>query len=731
MGMVEQPYEYRRRELVEPDWTRFPGWAGVTQADWDSAQWQRVNCVRNIKQLRALMGDLLDERFYDDLARDQSERATMSMLVPPQMLNTMVPGTGSGDGAMPSAGADFTAAFYADPIRRYMLPVFSDRRTDWPSHPHASRDSLHEHDMWVAEGLTHRYPTKVLAELLPTCPQYCGHCTRMDLVGNSTPQVAKLKFDLKPVDRYAAMLDYLRSSPVVRDVVVSGGDVANMPWKNLEAFVDQLLDIDNIRDIRLATKALMGLPQHWFADDVVEGVGRVSAKARARGVSLAIHTHVNNAQSLTPSVARASKAMLDAGVRDVRNQGVLMRGVNDSTEQLLDLCFALSDGAQITPYYFYMCDMIPFAEHWRLSLAEAQHLQHSIMGYLPGFSTPRIVCDVPFVGKRWVHQVEDYDTERGISLWRKNYRTSIEGDDTDALSREYVYYDPIYTLPESGQKWWHKSVDQDALLADSTQQAATQPGRLRVPARLTHGALAQGRRRSDDAGDASRSTAPGCRTAAHPYDHDRQRPSFGLEAAALLGVPTRTASSRPCSSDTAPDSPWASSRSTAQLDLKALASALGVKSVTMADPLAAERSTGYVVGGISPVGQKRALPTVLDETAYGFETVFVSGGRRGFDIELSPIDLARVTGALRAADRTLAEQRRSRERVLLVVLLARGGRGAAPLPRRRQHDRRVRRDVGGRPDAREQVLEVARRADAHLEDVALDTRRRSGSPRSR
>ena len=72
------------------------------------------------------------------------------------------------------------------------------------------------------------------------------------------------------------MLDYLRRTPEVRDVVVSGGDVANMPWKNLEAFLDQLLEIDNIRDIRLATKALMGLPQHWLQDDVVEGVGRVS-----------------------------------------------------------------------------------------------------------------------------------------------------------------------------------------------------------------------------------------------------------------------------------------------------------------------------------------------------------------------------------------------------------------------------------------------------------------------
>ena len=139
---------------------------------------------------------------------------------------------------------------------------------------------------------------------------------------------------------------------------------------------------------------------------------------------------------MTPLVAEAAKAMLDAGVRDVRNQGVLLKGVNDSTAaQLLDLCFALQDGASITPYYFYMCDMIPSAEHWRVSLAEAQTLQHDIMGYLPGFATPRIVCDVPYVGKRWVHQVAEYDRERGISYWTKNYRTGIERTDEAALDR--------------------------------------------------------------------------------------------------------------------------------------------------------------------------------------------------------------------------------------------------------------------------------------------------------
>ncbi|MCK0113223.1 lysine 2,3-aminomutase [Ornithinimicrobium sp. F0845] len=472
-SLIEQPYRYQQRELVEPDWTRFPGWREVTAQEWADVQWQRAHCVKNIKQLRELMGDLLTEGFYADLERDQAERATMSMLVPPQMMNTMVSEMTWVDGSMPAAGEEFTAAFYADPVRHYMLPVFSDRRTDWPSHPYASRDSLHEHDMWVAEGLTHRYPTKVLAELLPTCPQYCGHCTRMDLVGNSTPQVTKLKLAGKPMDRHEAILDYLKRTETVRDVVVSGGDVANMPWKNLESFIDRVLDVENIRDIRLATKALMGLPQHWLVGDTVEGVARVAAKARSRGVGLAIHTHVNAAQSVTPLVAQASRAMLDAGIRDVRNQGVLMRGVNATSEDLLDLCFALADGASITPYYFYMCDMIPFAEHWRTSLAEAQHLQHSIMGYLPGFATPRIVCDVPFVGKRWVHQVDSYDTERGISYWRKNYRTSIETEDVDVTSAEYVYYDPIYTLSTEGQAWWNEHGDAAATHAANASAAET------------------------------------------------------------------------------------------------------------------------------------------------------------------------------------------------------------------------------------------------------------------
>src|SRR3954462_7629830 len=107
----------------------------------------------------------------------------------------------------------------------------------------------------------------------------------MDLGGNSTAVIDKLKFVEKPNDRLGDMLDYLRRTPGVRDVVVSRGDVANMPWPPLQAFLTQPLEIENIRDIRLATKALMGMPQHWLQPDVVEGMTRIGTMSRARGVS--------------------------------------------------------------------------------------------------------------------------------------------------------------------------------------------------------------------------------------------------------------------------------------------------------------------------------------------------------------------------------------------------------------------------------------------------------------
>ncbi|WP_137120863.1 Cys-tRNA(Pro) deacylase [Segeticoccus rhizosphaerae] len=128
------------------------------------------------------------------------------------------------------------------------------------------------------------------------------------------------------------------------------------------------------------------------------------------------------------------------------------------------------------------------------------------------------------------------------------------------------------------------------------------------------------------------------------YDHDPGAGSFGLEAAAALGVePGRVFKTLLVTTDhglAVGIVPVDRS-----LDLKAIATALRVKKAAMAEPGDAERSSGYVVGGISPIGQKRALPTVLDESANDHDTILVSGGRRGLDVELSPTDLASVTRA--------------------------------------------------------------------------------------
>ncbi len=94
---------YRRRELTGPDWRRPPGWAGITSEEGESARWQRAHCVKNARQLAAVTGGGLAESFLADLERDQRERATMSMPIPPQILNTIAPD----------------------------LPAFSDRQPEW------------------------------------------------------------------------------------------------------------------------------------------------------------------------------------------------------------------------------------------------------------------------------------------------------------------------------------------------------------------------------------------------------------------------------------------------------------------------------------------------------------------------------------------------------------------------------------------------------------------------
>ena len=136
----------------------------------------------------------------------------------------------------------------------------------------------------------------------------------------------------------------------------------------------------------------------------------------------------------------------------------------------------------------------------------------------------------------------------------------------------------------------------------------------------------------------------------HSYDHDPRVAHYGQEAAAALGVPAERVFKTLLVSVQGLRAPAGVGIVAVcnQLYLKATARALGGKRADLALPNVAERLTGYVVGGISPIGQKRSLPTVLDDSALDYDTIFCSGGRRGLEIELSPHDLARLTGAVLA-----------------------------------------------------------------------------------
>lgn len=140
-------------------------------------------------------------------------------------------------------------------------------------------------------------------------------------------------------------------------------------------------------------------------------------------------------------------------------------------------------------------------------------------------------------------------------------------------------------------------------------------------------------------------TAAGVPFVLHPYTHDPSATSYGTEAAAALGIePSRVF--KTLMVDVEGRLAVGIVPVSGTLDLKAMAAALGAKKAAMADPAAAQRRTGYVLGGISPLGQRQPSPTVLDSSAVDLETLLVSGGRRGLDIELAPAHLVRLTDAL-------------------------------------------------------------------------------------
>ncbi|KAI0172337.1 kama family protein [Hypoxylon sp. FL1284] len=323
-----------------------------------------------------------------------------------------------------------------DPIFKQFIPLGSIMV---PDHEESRFDPLHEKDDSKANGaVVHRYPDKALLLPISLCPTYCLYCTRSYGVGISTELVTKEGFKLTS-DRLDAAFDYIEGQGGLHDIVVSGGDAYYLPSDVIERIGDRLIGMKNIERFRFASKALAVAPQRFLdqKDPWTESLIRVSDKARHAGKHMALHTHFNHPKEISWITEQASRKLLESGVT-VRNQTVLLRGINDDVDTMSMLIRKLAKMA-IQPYYVYQCDMVPKIEHLRTPLSTILDIESQIQGTIAGFYLPKFVVDLPGGGgKRLASLYESYDSQTGVSTFTQ---PALKGKGRD--NKIYTYYDPL------------------------------------------------------------------------------------------------------------------------------------------------------------------------------------------------------------------------------------------------------------------------------------------------
>ena len=259
-----------------------------------------------------------------------------------------------------------------DPIRRQMIP----RAEEIAPFTGMMEDSLGEDLHSPVPGLVHRYPDRVLMLVTTQCASYCRYCTRSRIVGDPTQN-----FNSKD---HEAQLDYLRRTPQIRDVLISGGDGLTLAPKLFEKILRGLREITHIEVIRIGSRVPVFLPQR--VDDEL-------AEMLAQYHPLWINLHFNHASEITPEVSRAVDKLTRAGI-PVGNQSVLLAGVNDCVHTMRNLVHRLVEN-RIRPYYIYQCDLVEGSGHFRTPVGKGLEIIEGLRGHTSGYAVPTYVIDAP------------------------------------------------------------------------------------------------------------------------------------------------------------------------------------------------------------------------------------------------------------------------------------------------------------------------------------------------
>ena len=258
------------------------------------------------------------------------------------------------------------------PVRRQAVPVLAETHQSDAD----MLDPLHEDEDSPAPGLTHRYPDRVLFLITDQCSMYCRHCTRRRVAGETD--------GARSMDDINACIDYIRRTPVVRDVLLSGGDCLCVEDDVLEYIISELRKIDHVEIVRLGSRTPVVMPQR-ITDKLCDMLKKYHP--------IWLNTHFNHPKEMTEDAMEACRKLADAGI-PLGNQSVLLRGVNDDVHVMRNLMHHLVKN-RVRPYYIYQCDLSMGIEHFRTPVSKGIEIIEGLRGHTSGYAVPTFVVDAP------------------------------------------------------------------------------------------------------------------------------------------------------------------------------------------------------------------------------------------------------------------------------------------------------------------------------------------------
>ncbi|MCL1908317.1 MAG: lysine 2,3-aminomutase [Holophagaceae bacterium] len=369
-------------------WRTIDLFRNVTDDQWHDWRWQLKNSISTVEDLEKVVALAADEK--QNLIKCLKK---FRMAITPYYAALM-------DSNDPEC-----------PVRMQSVPQLDELHDD------ASElsDPLHEDIDSPVPGLTHRYPDRVLMLVTNICSMNCRHCTRRRMVGDSDHHMSH--------DNIQKAIDYIKKTPTVRDVLISGGDPLVLSDDMLESVIKRVREIEHVEIIRLGTRIPVVMPQR-ITDDL--------ARMLKKYHPIYINTHFNHPKEITAEVKEACAKLSDAGI-PLGNQSVLLKGLNDDPAVMKKLVHKLLT-IRVKPYYIYQCDLSLGISHFRTSVSKGIEIIENLRGHTTGMAVPTFVVDAPGGG--------------GKIPVMPNYLISM--GDGRAILRNYEGVITRYSWPASG-----------------------------------------------------------------------------------------------------------------------------------------------------------------------------------------------------------------------------------------------------------------------------------------